>query len=204
MAYKHDIFISYRRNPETLEWLRNHFIPLLALRLELELNQKPVIYVDDQLESGTSWPLQLGTELGRSKILLVLWTGNYFSSKWCTQELCQMLARERETKRRTPKNPRGLVIPAFIHDGDKFPSQLSDVQYFEMQKCFNVRMAKDSRRAEELDEILSNEAPAIAEAIRNAPAWRSTWSLNSAKKLYRLLFKKDEAAQKTLPRFTAR
>lgn len=204
MAYKHDIFISYRRNPETLEWMKNHFLPLLSLRLELELSRKPDIYVDDQLESGMSWPLQLGTELGSSKILVVLWTGNYFSSKWCTQELCQMLARERETKRRKPKNPRGLVIPAVIHGKDRFPSELSDVQYFEMEKCFNVRMAKDSRRAEELDEILSNEAPAIAKAISNAPAWRSAWPLSSAKKLYRLLFQEGEVAQKTLPRFTAR
>ncbi len=204
MAYKHDIFISYRRNAETLEWMKKHLLPLLSLRLEFELNREPDIYVDEQLKTGTSWPLELGRELGSSKILLVLWTANYLGSKWCAQELCQMLARERETRRRTPKNPMGLVIPAIIHDGEKIPQELRDVQYFEMQKCFNLRMAKDSPRAEELDDILSNKAPAIAKAISCAPAWRSSWPLNSAKKLYRLLFREEEAAQKTLPRFTAR
>jgi hypothetical protein len=203
MAYLHDIFISYRRNPETLYWLNNHFIPLLTLRLEFELERKPSIYVDTQLEAGTSWPLQLGTELGRSRILLVLWTGNYLASDWCTLEFSHMLARERQTKRRTSKNPKGLVIPAMIHDGEKFPSGLSDIQYFEIQKCFNVRMAKDSKRAEELDEILANQAPAIALAINNAPGWRASWPKTAAKNMYKRLFQK-EAAQSTLPRFAAR
>lgn len=204
MAYVHDIFISYRRNPETLDWLNNHFIPLLSLRLELELNRKPDIYVDTKLEAGASWPLQLGAELGRSKILMALWTGNYLSSKWCTLEISHMLARERETKRRTPKNPKGLVIPAMIHDGEKYPPNLSDVQYFELQKCFNVRMARDSRRAEELDDILSNQAPAIARAINSAPPWRSAWPVTAATKMYKQLFQKAKVSQKTLPRFGAR
>ena len=203
MAYKHDIFISYRRNEETLVWINNHFVPLLSLRVEFELGHKPIIFVDDQLESGVSWPLQLGTELGCSKVLIVLWTGNYLSSQWCTEEMSQMLERERETARRTIKNPRGLVIPGFIHDGEQFPFKASDIQYFEMQKCFNVRMAKDSRRAEELDEILATEAPAIAKAIRNAPAWRSAWTRRSAKRLYKVLFK-GVPSQKTLPRFSVR
>lgn len=39
MAYKNDIFISYRRNPETLEWINNHLVPLLSLRLGFELGR---------------------------------------------------------------------------------------------------------------------------------------------------------------------
>jgi hypothetical protein len=56
MSYKHDIFISYRRNPETLAWIKDHFEPLLSLRVEFELQRRPTIYIDEQVESGTSWP----------------------------------------------------------------------------------------------------------------------------------------------------
>ena len=203
MAYKNDIFVSYRRNSETLEWINIHLIPLLSLRLEFELCRKPIIFVDDQIETAVSWPIQLGTELARSRILLVLWSGNYLNSKWCTEEMSLMLERERETKRRTINNPRGLVVPAFIHDGEKFPFKRSDIQYFEIQKCFNLRMAKDSVRAEELDAILTTEAPAIAKAIQNAPAWRTAWTRCSAKKMCDLLYKR-QAPQKTLPRFSSR
>ena len=203
MAYKNDIFISYRRNSETLEWINNHLVPLLSLRLGFELGRPPQIYIDTQLETGVSWPNQLGKELACSRILFVLWSGNYLNSKWCTEEMSLMLERERKTKRRSEQNPRGLVVPAFIHDGDKFPYSASDIQYFEIQKCFNVRMAKDSVRAEELDSILTSEAPAIAKAIQQAPPWRKEWVQIATQNLYKQLFKGD-VAQKTLPRFSSR
>ena len=203
MAYTNDIFISYRRNAETLEWINNHFVPLLSLRLGFELGRTPDIYIDTQLETGVSWKNQLGNELARSRILFILWSGNYLNSEWCTLEMCLMLARERMTNRRTAENPRGLVIPAFIHDGEKFPYQASDVQYFEIQKTFNVRMAKDSVRAEELDSILTTQAPAIAKAIEEAPAWREDWIQLTADDLYQQLFK-GEISQTTLPRFSSR
>jgi TIR domain len=204
MSYLNDIFISYRRNPDTLYWINEHFLPLLRLRLGFELQRAPVIYVDTGLESGTSWPIQLGTELGRSRVLMVLWSANYLSSRWCTLELSEMVARERKTRRRTLNNPKGLVIPAMIHDGEKFPQHLQDIQYFEIQKYFNVRMAKYSERAAELDDIIAAQAPDIAQAINSAPPWRAQWPKTAAQNMYKLLFRDDEAPQKTLPRFAAR
>jgi hypothetical protein len=203
MAYKNDIFISYRRDHETLEWINNHLVPLLSLRLGFELGRAPKIFIDTQLETGVSWKNQLGSELARSRILFVLWSGNYLNSEWCTLEMSLMLQRERKTKRRTAQNPRGLVIPAFIHDGEKFPYQASDIQYFEIQKSFNVRMAKDSLRAEELDAILTTQAPAIAKAIDKAPVWRKEWIQLTANDLYKQLFK-GKISQKSLPRFSSR
>src|SRR5262245_23433482 len=124
MSYQYDIFISYRRNPETLTWIRDHFVPLLSLRVGFELQRSPVIFVDDQIESGSSWPAKLGATLGASRMLIALWTGNYFTSAWCTEEFSQMLAREKEAELRTATRPHGLIVPAFIHDGDAFPAEL--------------------------------------------------------------------------------
>jgi TIR domain len=181
MSYVHDIFISYRRDEETRAWLNNHFLPLLSLRVRQELMHAPNIFVDGQLESGFSWPSRLGINLGGSRILLALWAKDYFASRWCTEEMAQMLAREQAYGFRTNDNPQGLVVPAVIHDGDEFPPHLSHIQRFDIQRCFNVRMQRDSARAEELDAILAAEAPAIAAAIEAAPPWRKAWPKNAAR-----------------------
>jgi len=180
MGYNYDIFISYRRDLETRRWLQNHFVPLLKLRVGQDLQRAPNIFVDDQLESGTSWPEVLGVRLGASRILVALWAKDYFASDWCTEEMAHMLSREQACGFRTPQNPRGLVIPAVIHDGDDFPAALRHIQKFEIQRLFNVRMARDSQRAEDLDATLAAEAPAMAAAIEAAPAWQSAWPLAAA------------------------
>src|SRR6478609_2128376 len=100
MSYQHDIFISYRRNSETYVWIMEHFVPLLQLRVELELGRKPDIFVDNQIDSGTSWPASLGVALGGSRVLIALWSANYLASVWCAAELSHMLGRELEAKLR--------------------------------------------------------------------------------------------------------
>jgi hypothetical protein len=204
MSYKHDIFISYRRDKETRTWIKEHFEPLLALYVGFELGRTPVIYIDDKIESGTSCPASLGLELGSSRTLIVLWTGNYLASVWCTEELTQMLVREKEAKLRTATNPHGVIIPAFINDGNRFPQDLSDIQHFEIQKCFNVRMARTSPRAEELAAALAEQAPAIAACIKHAPTWRKSWATRAATKFFEHHYQRVESAQTTVPRFATR
>jgi hypothetical protein len=200
-TYAYDIFLSYRRDPETRNWIGLHLVPLITLRVGFELGQPPTISVDDQIESGNSWPLDLAMRLGSSRVLLALWTKTYFNSKWCTQELCHMLAREKITNRRTHAHPKGLIIPAVIHDGEDFPLQARQIQYIDLKECFNVRMSKDSPRAEQLDEIIKKEAPAIAAAIRGAPEWRQKWPKKAAASLYEVFYRGAAPPQATVPVF---
>jgi hypothetical protein len=172
--------------------------------VELELGRNPAIYLDDQVESGQSWPVALGTALGESRVLIPLWTGNYLTSVWCTEELSHMLSREREAQLRTLAKPHGVVIPAFIHDGEKFPKDLAHIQYFEIQKTFNVRMARNSPLAETLDSELTRQAATIAACIDHAPEWRKTWPETAAKQLFKKFHQQVEAVQTTVPRFTRR
>ena len=203
MAYEYDIFISYRRNAETCAWIKDHFMPLLEVRLEFELGRNPVIFLDGQIEIGTSWPASLGLALGRSRILIALWTGSYLSSVWCTMELSHMLGREKIAKLREGVRPYGVIVPAFIHDGESFPANLGHIKPFEIQKTFNLRMARNSVLAEALDTALTAQAPAIANCIRNAPAWRKAWP-EQAQAVFFKQFHKHAATQKTVPRFTSR
>jgi hypothetical protein len=204
MAYKHDIFVSYRRHPETCLWITEHFVPLLELRVEFELGRKPKIYVDDQVETGASWPASLGAALGASRILIPLWTGNYLNSVWCTEELSHMLVRESEEKLRTLARPHGVIVPAFIHDGERFPPALQHIKPLEIQKTFNVRMARNSPRAEELDSALTAQAAAIAACIQHAPSWRKEWPKKAAARFFKKFHERADALQKTVPRFTAK
>ncbi len=113
-----------------------------------------------------------------------------------------MLGREREAKLRTVGRPHGVIIPAFIHDGEKFPPDLGYIQHFEVQKCFNVRMSRNSPRAEELDATLTAQAPAIAACIDNAPSWRKAWPNEAAADFFKQFHQRVEAVQTTVPRFT--
>lgn len=170
----------------------------------MELQRKPAIYLDKQTESGTSWPVSIGSALGKSRIMLALWTGNYLASVWCAEELAHMIAREKETQLRTVERPHGIVVPAFIHDGDKFPQELSHIQHFEIQTSFNVRMARESRLAEALDSALSEQAPAIAACIENAPMWQEEWPKEVAAEFFERFHQRAKVQQTNLPRFTAK
>jgi len=200
VTYVHDVFISYRRDAETRAWIDKHFLPLLTVRVRQELGREPVVFVDDQLESGVSWPAQLGVELGRSRVLVPLLAKDYFASDWCVQEFGSMLAREQESGLRSMANPRGLIIPAVVHDGEHFPQEVAAIQRFDVVNQFNLRMPTQSREAAKLDRKLAREAPAIAKAIRAAPQWRADWGTEAAAR-FQALLSAGAPAQLAVPRF---
>ena len=206
MAYQYDIFVSYKRSEETLGWLREHFLPLLKHRVELELVREPGVYVHEVTNTvaGGTWPVELGHALGSSKILIALWTRTYFNSVWCTEEMSHMLARERVNGSRTPANNFGLTIPVVLHDGDEFPADLNHIQRLEFQRVYNTRMRRDSPLAEELSDLLGRSAPGIASAIRKAPRWRSSWPKEEAKQFFDRYYNSGSPSQRSLPRFNPR
>ena len=207
MAYEHDVFVSYKRDLETLHWLGEHFVPLLAHRLSLELGREVDIYVHEitaHIPPGASWPLELGRELASSRTLIALWTRTYFNSRWCTEEMCRMLAREKETGCRTAENSYGLVVPMVIHDGEDFPQDLEHVQRIELRRVYNTRMRRDSARAEELSDILDQTVVGLARAIRTAPPWRKEWPETEATRFFRAYHRAEKPLQQVIPRFQAR
>jgi hypothetical protein len=116
VPYQYDIFISYKRNQETSRWIEDHFQPILAYAVELELGRPPIIYRDNSLHDGGTWPIELGVALGSSRVIIPLLTKTYFHSEWCVRELSAMLSRENEMCCRTLAKPDGLIIPTVLHD----------------------------------------------------------------------------------------
>ena len=206
MAYEYDIFVSYRRDPEALEWIRRFLRPLMMHRVGLEMDRTPTMFiheVTDQIQAGTAWPVELGETIASSRILVALWTKNFLRSEWCQQELSLMLEREKTMKARTPTNKYGLVIPIIAHDGETIPSNLASAQQLIVKEWFNTRLPDNGPEAAALAERISLHAPGIAEAIDAAPTWRRDWRRSAAKK-FLAKFDKRQPSQRKVPRFSPR
>jgi TIR domain len=202
MDYEYDIFISYRRDDETRRWLNDHFVPLLEHRMQLILPYKPRVYTDQRLETGTTWPLELGEGIGKSKILIALWTKTYLNSEWCAIEMSHMLEREAVHGLKQPQNKNGLVVPVIVHDGETLPAPLNIAQRLELIDCFNSRMSWDSWRAEKLSELLGNASKGIAMLIDNVPAYVEQWNIEAKNRFYQLYYQRLPPHQDNLPKFS--
>lgn len=201
MGYEYDIFISYRRNEKTKAWIEKHFIPTLNVHIFNELGWNPKFFIDSQLEAGVTWPLALGNALGTSKIIIPLWTKTYLNSVWCTAEISRMMKREVDTGCRTPDRPGGLVFPTIIHDGESLPINLSIIQKYEIQDCYNVNMTVDSAKAELLSDRLEPLGKAIADTLSNLPEYQSTWKTDTAQAFYDQFFVNVNPEQTSAPKF---
>lgn len=201
MSYTYDIFISYKRDPEANLWIKDHFEPLLIHSVGLELGRSPTIFRDNRLAEGGSWPIDLGRALGCSKVLVSLWTKTYFHSDWCVREMAAMLEREQEIGYRSVSVPGVLVLPSVLHDCDPLPNEVAHIQHGVLRDFFNVRMRRDSTKAEALADALTQAAPAIARAIEDAPTWQATWPTRTADQFMRQFYKGQPPSQSGLPGF---
>ncbi len=202
MDYEYDIFLSYKRHPESREWVVKHFQPLLEFHVGEELGWAPSVFRDDSnTEVGATWPVTIGQALGRSRVLVALWTKTYFHSEWCTRELSSMLAREQDEGFRTAANADGLICPVVLHDCERLPDELTPIQRWLLKECFNVRMNKESKLAEALAQAIKDQvAPGVAAAIKSAPPWKQAWPLATAQKFLDAIARKDEPRQDSVPR----
>lgn len=175
MSYQYDVFLSYRRHREWPLWVQNTFLPVFAHWLGEEVTDLR-IFVDYEIETGDSWPHRLGQALGQSKILVPLFSRQYFGSPWCQLELGLMMAREANCGYRTGDHPGGLVVPAHIHDGADLPALARAIQAAQLQPFTNIRVSKQSLTEERLSEEIRRWVPDVAAAIRSAPAHQDAWN----------------------------
>jgi hypothetical protein len=140
MSYEYDVFLSYRRHGKWPVWVRDIFMPLFSHWLGEELGRDAAVFVDYHIETGDSWPQKLGKSLGETRVLVALFSRQYFTSPWCMRELQPVLSREQACGFRTPQNPAGLIVPASIH----FPHRVKQIQAAQLQEYTSVRLSKGS------------------------------------------------------------
>jgi hypothetical protein len=174
--YTYHVFLSYRRYGQWPGWVHDHFLPLFHHYLGEELGEEPRIFFDrTDIDAGTAWPWKLATGLAGSRVLVCLWSRQYFGSKWCKAELGHMRARENVCGFSTLERPQGLIVPAIIHDGDDLPPIERVTEPLRLIDVVNVRMAEGSKTAEALARQIAAWAPTVARAVRHAPDFDPQW-----------------------------
>jgi hypothetical protein len=196
--YEHDIFISYRRmDKDWIKWTRENFIrPLRALLRPGVGSVK--IFVDDQIETGASWPAYLARALARSRLLIPVLCRDYFKSDWCRLELALMHHREALVSFRTPANSDVLILPVVIDDGDSFPLEVQAMQGEPIHEYAQPFMTTDGKRQEDFAAHLKQWCPRIEQALQTIPPYNPAWEA-VAHDQFEAMFKMKMAEQKTVP-----
>lgn len=173
--YVYDIFISYRREPPVLDWVRNHFYPLLDQWLPnfTPVTQRPKIFIDWQIETGAKWPAALKNALKVSRCLIPVWTPEYFRSEWCVAEWKTMIKREQLCRRGTTQNPLGLIYPVIFSDGEHFPTGALDTQHKDLREWnYQYPVFRETAGYLAFDRAIQQLSQELANFIQRAPTWR--------------------------------
>lgn len=200
--YLYDIFISYRRwDDEWIRWTEKNFVRPLRSLLRPALGDVK-IFVDNQIESGTSWPLRLAKALACSKVLIPVLSRDYFQSDWCRLELALMLDREQRTGFCCQANPSGLILPIVIDDGIYFPPEIQAIQSKQQFHDFaNPCMCLDSPKQEQFAAAIMAWTPDIEMALQEAPPFDPNWE-SVAHDQFLHLFKIKTQPQTTVPKLS--
>lgn len=168
MDYENDIFISYRREQHWTPWTRDLFGGLLRSYLQQELGTAPSIFVDEQLEIGQDWVNELASQLAKSRVVVAVFSRDYFFSPWCLHELDLMLERQEV-------HGGSLIIPMRAHDGELIPDIVDKTLHGDIEKFRVAGLNSDTPLYQEFSETLKGYAPGIAKLINAAPDFDEQW-----------------------------
>ncbi|ETX02500.1 TIR domain-containing protein [Candidatus Entotheonella palauensis] len=202
MSYTYDIFISYKRHRLAKKWIEEQFKELLEFYVDHALGRTPAIFVDDQIDVGADWPSVLANNIQCSRVLVPLWSRNYFTSEWCCRELARMMARERGE--RVPGKDQRLVAPVIVNNYEQpakeLPEPVRAIQAEPIHDYFNPYMQKEGKLAEGLAQVIAQRlAPGVTKSIEAAPDWKETWELRDEEVLFKALYNGDAPVQVHVP-----
>ncbi|HEX6358215.1 toll/interleukin-1 receptor domain-containing protein [Actinophytocola sp.] len=174
--YEFDVFLSYSRKGSSPAWVHNHFLPKLRACLTDEIGHEPTVFVDQEMESGTVWPSRLEQVLTRSKILVSIYSAQYFQSKWCQAEWESMAERERLLGLASPELTQGLILPVLYSDSQNFPEYGLDRMWHDM-KGLDVPelMFQQSLDWLEFHRRMRVIAADVEQLLNGAPPWQPDW-----------------------------
>jgi hypothetical protein len=175
--YQHDVFISYKREPLWTPWTRDHFKKLLKAYLEQDLGYEPSIFIDERISIGADWVDTLAEHLAASKVLVAVFSANYFGSDWCLHELDLMLARS--VAHLAGGAGLGLIIPVVVHDGDLIPVEVRRIQPADFSDFHVACMVEGTPRYENFSVAMRTLTPFVRDAIQSAPDYDPVWKQSS-------------------------
>jgi hypothetical protein len=167
--YAYDLFISYKRHREWTVWTREHVCGLLDTYLSQELGRQPRIFIDEHIEPGADWPDRLAKALGRARILVAVFSRDYFGSAWCVHELDLM--HERSCQFPDSK----LIVPIIGHDGELIPNEIARIEPFNLRAFRNTDLQRNTPRYEKFADSIETLASHLVDAIASAPPCDTSW-----------------------------
>lgn len=173
MSYQHDVFISYRRELAWTPWTRDHFKRLLQSYLQADLGEAANIFVDDRIEVGADWVDDLGRHLAVSKVVLTIFSGDYFGSIWCIHELDLILGRSLICS--NGLRDARLIIPIVVHDGELIPEELKRKQPANFERFRIAYINEATPDFHEFSKAVKALSPDIKAAIDLAPPFDACW-----------------------------
>lgn len=183
MSYSYDVFISYRHAGVVRDWVLNHFHPRLQEWLNAASLTEVSVFVDElSVETGSDLPEAIRQALSRSKVMVPVYSPQYFSSSWCQTEFHTMVERLRRCGLPTSDDPRTLVVPVKFNDGDHFTELACGFKYDD----FSSFAQPYPVYAESVGYLeFANRVKALADTIVGrfdaVPPWDSDWPLIEVK-----------------------
>lgn len=176
--YIHDVFIRYKQDKDWNDWMEQLFFASLnhSLRRVMSNHRLPRICFDrTNFLVGEPLTETVRINVIKSRVLVCLWTPEYFESEWCRKELTIML------QRRSIHDNRRLILPVGIRDGQRFPDLIHQLNLLKLEAIQNQRLAnpmlnKRTQQAYDLSVIIDEWVEtSVYPAILSAPDYDPSW-----------------------------
>jgi hypothetical protein len=176
--YEFDVFLSYSRKGGSPGWVHNHFLPKLRDCLTDEIGDVPAIFVDQHIDTGTVWTSDIERALTRSKLLVSIYSPQYFRSGWCLAEWQSMAAREQLLGLASRELTQGLIYPVLYSDSANFPDYGKDRMWYDMKGLDSPDLMFQQtsdwlRFHKRMREIALN----LADLLGKVPQWCPDWPI---------------------------
>ncbi|MEM6541666.1 MAG: toll/interleukin-1 receptor domain-containing protein [Bacteroidota bacterium] len=170
--YSYDIYISYPRGGMTSKWIQDTFLPLLNHSLGMFLGRSATLFFDySELSAGDEFPVAIEEALRNSKILIALYTPNYFNSNWCVAEHRTFELKEKEFN-------SSLIVPIVLHNGQMFPEYARVRQWSDFREYFRLGDTfKLTERYSEFEEKVGELSDAISSLIHKVPELKKNFKV---------------------------
>lgn len=176
--YEFDVFLSYSRKGGSPGWVHNHFFPKLRDCLTDEVGEVPRIFVDQDMNPGTIWTSDLERALSRSKVLVSVYSPQYFRSEWCVAEWKSMAEREQLLGLASRDLTQGLIIPVLYSDSANFPDYGKDRMWHDMKGLDSPDpMFQQTQDWLKFHNKMRVIAANLADLLTKVPEWRPDWPI---------------------------
>lgn len=187
-GFRYDVFLSYSRGQSWPSFVTDHLRPILDHWLGSELGTDVRIFHDvNSIATGQRWPRQIAESLAGSRVMVALFSRNYFQSEWCRRELAAMMSRAERLHEQGFDDQ--VVFPLAIHDCHEadLPEVVRPIQILPIHSYADPFMHRESARRENLSQALRPFCDQIARRVEQIDDAMYMWPPGDDTEFRRLL-----------------